>query len=152
MTLHEEMMTLALEQARAAAALGEVPVGAVIARGREVIASCHNLREQLQDPTAHAEILALRKAAEVTGSRRLHGLTLYVTLEPCPMCAGAIIMAEIDRCIYAAPDRRQGCCESVYAIAADPAFFHRVQTVGGVLEKEAAALMTDFFKDKRHEH
>lgn len=146
------MMQLALEEARLAFAMGEVPVGAVIARGETVIARAHNLRESTLDPTAHAEVLAIRAAAETTGSRHLQDLTLYVTLEPCPMCAGAMMMAELGECYYACADQRQGCCESIYALPSDPAFFHRVPCVGGLMEKEAAELLTTFFKDKRHEH
>ncbi|MBP3541421.1 MAG: nucleoside deaminase [Clostridia bacterium] len=152
MKVHQQMMALALEEARLAAEKGEVPVGAVIARGQEIIARSHNLRETLQDPTAHAEVLAIRAAAEVTGSRHLEDMTLYVTLEPCPMCAGAMMMARLGKCYFAAKDPRQGCCESVYALTGDPAFFHRVPCVGGLMEQEAAERLTTFFKDKRHEH
>lgn len=150
MTVHQQMMEAALEQAHLAAQKGEVPVGAVIARGNTIIARAHNLRETLQDPTAHAEILAIRDAAQKTGSRHLQDMTLYVTLEPCPMCAGAMMMAKLKGCYFAAADKRQGCCESVYALPQDPAFFHRLPCVGGLMEKEAAQLMTNFFKDKRH--
>ena len=118
---HEELMRLALEEAGQAAREGEVPVGAVLARQGQVIARAHNLREQRNDPTAHAELLCIRQAAELLHTRRLNGLTLYVTLEPCPMCAGAMVMAQLERCFFAVRDQRQGCCESVLALTQDPA-------------------------------
>ncbi len=147
--MHERLMRLALEEAAQALAEGEVPVGAVIARGDEVIARAHNRREQLQDPTAHAEVLAIREAARRTGSRRLSGLTLYVTLEPCPMCAGAMVLSGLGRCYYAAPDVRQGCGGSVYALTDDPAFSHRLPCVGGVMQAQAEALLKRFFETRR---
>ncbi len=146
---HETYMRLALDEAREASIVGEVPVGAVIVHEGRVIAACHNRRESSPDPTAHAEVLAIREAAGVLSSRRLSGCTLYVTLEPCPMCAGAIVMAQVDACIFAAYDPRQGCCGSVYDIPQDPAFHHRVRIVGGILEEEATALLADFFAEKR---
>lgn len=146
---HEHFMRLALEQAQLAKNLGEVPVGAVVVKDGRVIAACHNLRETLQDPTAHAEVLALREAAKTLSTRRLIGCSLYVTLEPCPMCAGAIVMAGLDACFFAAYDIKQGCCGSIYDIPQDPAFFHRTQTIGGILEEEAKALMQDFFQSRR---
>lgn len=149
MSLHEDMMRLAICEAEAAAKKGEVPVGAVIAAGETVIAKAHNLREQTGDPTAHAEVLAIREAAKTLGNRRLKDCTLYVTLEPCPMCAGAIVMACIGCCYFGAKDIRQGCAESVLALTQEPAFFHRTPCIGGVLEDECAALMEDFFSDKR---
>lgn len=149
MSGHETYMRLALEQARLAKAAGEVPVGAVMVHDGKVIAACHNLRENTCDPTAHAEMLALREAARVLSSRRLSGCTLYVTLEPCPMCAGAIVMAQVDECFFAAFDRLQGCCGSVYDIPQDPAFFHRTRIVGGILEEEAKALLQEFFTSRR---
>ena len=142
-------MRLALEEARAALSQGEVPVGAVVAQGERVLSRAHNLREQTQDPTAHAEMLAIRQAARALGARRLTGCTLYVTLEPCPMCAGAMVMACLDRCYFGARDARQGCCESVYALPGDPAFYHRLPCVGGLMEKEAAALLRRFFEARR---
>ena len=113
------------------------------------MARAHNLREQTADPTAHAELLAIREAARVLGARRLTGCTLYVTLEPCPMCAGAMVMACLDRCYFGARDARQGCCESVYALPGDPAFYHRLPCVGGLMEEEAAALLRRFFQARR---
>ena len=149
MTQHETMMTIALEEARKAFEEGEIPVGAVIEHKGEIIARTHNLREQTGDPTAHAEVLALREAAKALGGRRLADCTLYVTLEPCPMCAGAMVMACLGKCYFGARDERQGCCESVYALAGDPAFYHRVPCVGGLLENEASELLKRFFEGKR---
>ncbi len=146
---HKAYMRLALEEARLAKAAGEVPVGAVMVHGGKIIAACHNLRETTCDPTAHAELLALREAARVLSTRRLSGCTLYVTLEPCPMCAGAIVMAQVDNCFFAAFDARQGCCGSVYDIPQDPAFSHRTRIVGGILEEEAKALLQEFFNTRR---
>ena len=142
-------MRLALEEARAALSQGEVPVGAVVAQGERVLSRAHNLREQTQDPTAHAEMLAIRQAARALGARRLTGCTLYVTLEPCPMCAGAMVIACLDQCYFGARDTRQGCAESVYALTSDPAFYHRLPCVGGLLEAEAAALLRRFFDIRR---
>ena len=147
--MHKGMMQRALEEARKAFDRGEIPVGAVVEKDGEVIAAAHNLRETTGDPTAHAEVLAIREAARMLGRRRLNGCTLYVTLEPCPMCAGAMIMAGLDRCYFGARDERQGCAESVYALTMDPAFYHRLPCVGGVLEEECAALLKEFFEMKR---
>ena len=145
--MREKMMRLALAEAARSGA--DVPVGAVVVKDGRVIAAAHNGREAAQGPFAHAEMLAMQRACEVLGQRRLHGCTLYVTLEPCPMCAGALVMAEVDACVFGAYDPRQGCCGSVYDLPHDPAFFHRVPCVGGVLEAECAALLRDFFRDKR---
>ena len=149
MTQHEAMMRLALAEAQRAFDEGEIPVGAVMVKDGKVISSAHNLREQTGDPTAHAEVLAIREAARVLGSRRLTGCTLYVTLEPCPMCAGALVMANVDRCYFGACDERQGCAESVYALTNDPAFYHRLPCIGGLLEKEASELLRSFFRKRR---
>ena len=142
----EEFMREALREA--AADPGEVPVGAVVVRGGEIIARAHNEREAGK-PFAHAEMLAMERACQALGGRRLHGCTLYVTLEPCPLCAGGLILAEMDACVFGAYDPRQGCCGSVYALPEDPAFFHRVRCVGGVLEEECAALLRGFFRQRR---
>ena len=149
MTIHESMMRASLDEARKAFDEGEIPVGAVVACEGRVIAAAHNLREQTGDPTAHAEVLAIREAARMLGGRRLSDCTLYVTLEPCPMCAGALVMACVDRCYFGARDERQGCAESVYALTNDPAFYHRLPCVGGVLEEKCAALLKEFFEMKR---
>lgn len=146
---HEQFMLKALEQARLAEESGEVPVGAVVVYNSQIVAACHNLRETLGDPTAHAEILALREAARLLGTRRLSGCSMYVTLEPCPMCAGAIVMAKLDTCCFAAWDEKQGCCGSVYDIPQDPAFSHRTKVIGGILEEESKNLLKRFFTQKR---
>ena len=142
----EGYMRQALEEAGKAS--DEVPVGAVVVWQDQIIARAHNERESA-GPFAHAEMLAMERACRVLGSRRLHGCTLYVTLEPCPMCAGAMIMAELDACVFGAYDARQGCCGSVYSLPADPAFYHAVRCCGGVLEKECQALLREFFQKKR---
>ena len=142
-------MQRALEEAKKAFEKGEIPVGAVVAKDGEVIAAAHNLREQTGDPTAHAEVLAIREAAKTLQTRRLSGCTLYVTLEPCPMCAGALIMAGLERCYFGARDERQGCAESLYALTMDPAFYHRLPCVGGLMEEEAATLLRRFFHSRR---
>lgn len=149
MTIHERMMQLALDEARKAFAEGEIPVGAVVARGETVLAAAHNLRQTTGDPTAHAEVLAIRQAAKQLGSRRLNDCTLYVTLEPCPMCAGAMILSCLGQCYFGATDSRQGCVESVYALPSDPAFFHHVPCTGGLLAEESAQLLQEFFLKKR---
>ena len=149
MKIHEQMMLEALREAQLAYEEGEIPVGAVVERGGQIIARARNQRENSGDPTAHAEVLALREAASVLGSRRLSDCTLYVTLEPCPMCAGAMVMANLGKCYFGARDERQGCCESVYALCSDPAFYHRVPCIGGLMEKEASDLLKQFFRNRR---
>jgi tRNA(adenine34) deaminase len=143
------MMTLALERAREAEGHGDVPIGAVIAHGEEVLAAAGNERELRRDPTAHAEILAIRAAAETLGGWRLPGTTLYVTLEPCAMCAGAIVLARIPAVVYGAPDPKAGAAGSVLDVLAEPALNHRPEVTGGVLEAESAALLRDFFASRR---
>ena len=143
------MMGLALDEARQALAEGEVPVGAVLTWDDEVLARAHNLREQTGDPTAHAEILALRAAARLTGDWRLSECTLYVTLEPCAMCAGAILNARLARVVFGAYDAQRGCCASVYRLTEDPAFNAFVPSVGGVLERECTAVMDEFLRAHR---
>lgn len=149
MNRDERMMALALEQARLALDAGEIPVGAVIAQGEQVIAAAHNRRELDNDPTAHAEIVCIRAAAKALGRRRLSGCTLYVTLEPCPMCAGAIVMSGLDRIVYGASDPQQGCTGSVYRITEDPAFTHFCPADGNILAPKCTALLTAFFTAKR---
>ena len=146
--MEERMMALALEQARLALAAGEIPVGAVIARGDAVIAAAHNRRELDRDPTAHAEVVAIRQAARALGGRRLTGCTLYVTLEPCPMCAGAIINARIPTLVYGAKDAATGSCGSVIDLFFE-AYGHRPAVYSGVLADECAQLLKDFFQEKR---
>jgi tRNA(adenine34) deaminase len=143
------LMALALEEARAAAEAGDVPVGAVVARGDEVLARSGNAREQAQDPTAHAEILALRRAAVMAGSWHLEGCTMYVTLEPCAMCAGALVLARIDRLVYAAADPKAGFAGSLGDLTRDPRLNHLVLVETGVLEAEASELLREFFRQRR---
>ena len=147
-----QMMRFALEEARIAFAEGEIPVGAVVADGERVLARAHNRRETDADPCAHAEILALRKAAAHLGRWRLQGLTLYVTLEPCPMCAGAAEMSGLARVVYGARDAQYGCCGSVYRLTKDPAFPTYCPADGGVLADECAALVRQFFQNRRVSH
>ncbi|WP_456794902.1 nucleoside deaminase [Curtobacterium sp. PvP017] len=143
-------MERALDEARACLATGDVPVGAVVLdRDGEVVAVGRNEREALQDPTAHAEVLALRAAAAVTGDWHLDGHTLVVTLEPCPMCAGAILAARVPRVVFGAWDPKAGATGSVYDIARDRRLPHRSEVVGGVLERECAALLDAFFSQRR---
>ena len=149
--MHEEHMRAALKQAKAALDLGEVPVGAAVVCGGEVIALAHNERELTLDPTAHAEVLAIRRAAKKLGRRRLSGCTLYVTLEPCPMCAGAIVMSGLKDVVYGAADERAGCAGSVYALPEDPAFGAGIACSGGLLEEECKALLSAFFETCRAE-
>jgi tRNA(adenine34) deaminase len=142
-------MGLALEQARLAAGHGDVPIGAAILRGEEVLAVAGNERELRGDPTAHAELLAIRAAAEALGGWRLPGTTLYVTLEPCAMCAGAIVLARIPTVVYGAPDPKGGAAGSVLDVLAEPALNHRPEVVSGVREEECAALLREFFAARR---
>ncbi len=147
--MRETFMREALEEAKKAFDLEEVPIGAVVVCDGRVIARGHNLRENLKDPTAHAEILAMRKAAEYLGGWRLHRCELYVTIEPCPMCAGAMVQARLKSVVFGAKDERAGCCGSVYNILQEPKFNHRVEIVSDVLAEECRQLMSEFFKKKR---
>ncbi|MEQ1874548.1 MAG: tRNA adenosine(34) deaminase TadA [Ilumatobacteraceae bacterium] len=143
------MMRHALAEARAALAHDDVPIGAVVVRDGQVIARRHNERELAGDPTAHAEVLTLREAAEVVGHWRLTDCTLYVTLEPCVMCAGALVNARIGRIVYGATDPKAGAVESLYRVCADDRLNHRPPTVSGVLADECSALLKDFFAARR---
>jgi len=143
------MMRRALEEAARAAEKGEVPVGAIVARGEEVIATAHNEREATGDPTAHAELLALRRASKKLGSWRLTGCTLYATLEPCPMCAGALHASRISRLVYAAPDPKAGAAGTLYDLPADPRLNHTYPYTPGVLQDESASLLRVFFEKRR---
>jgi tRNA(adenine34) deaminase len=148
---HLHHMEVALREAGVAASEDEVPVGAVIVsleRG-EIIGQSHNMREQLVDPTAHAEVLAITQAATALGSWRLEKCILYATLEPCPMCAGAIVQARIPVVVYGASDPKAGACETLFRITDDPRLNHRCQVVGGVLSEECGAILSDFFRAKR---
>ena len=140
---------MALAQARAAAEEGEVPVGAVALIGGGVVAARHNEREGAADPTAHAEILALRDAARTVGGWRLSELTLVVTLEPCPMCAGALVAARVRRVVFGASDPRAGACGTLYNLCSDPRLNHEVEVKGGVADAESASLLSSFFAAKR---
>ncbi len=145
----EAWMRLALEEAERGAGYGEVPVGCVVVRGDRLLARAHDRRESLRDPTAHAEILALREAARVVGSWRLEGCTVYVTTEPCPMCAGALVLARVHRLVYAASSPKSGAVRTLYRIADDPRLNHRVEVTAGVLEAEAQAVLQRFFRELR---
>ena len=142
-------MARALEIAGAAELRGEVPVGAVVVRGNAIVAEAHNRIVAAGDPTAHAELLAIREAALAVGDRRLGGCTLYVTLEPCAQCAGAIVLARLGRVVYGAPDPKSGMAGSLENLVADPRLNHRAQLVGGVFAEESAALLRRFFRARR---
>ena len=143
------MMRRALAAAAAAATHGDVPIGAVIARDDEVIAAAANERELRRDPTAHAEVLALREAAAALGGWRIPEATLYVTLEPCAMCAGAIVLARVPRVVYATADPKAGAAGSVLDVLGEPRLNHRPEVVAGVLAEDAAALLRAFFAERR---
>ena len=142
-------MREALLLAREAAVDGEVPVGCVITLEDRIVGRGRNRREKGKTALAHAELEAIGEACRTLGGWRLWQCELFVTLEPCPMCAGAMVMACLDRCYFGARDARQGCCESVYALPGDPAFYHRLPCVGGLMEEEAAALLRRFFQARR---
>jgi tRNA(adenine34) deaminase len=147
---HVEHMELALDEAAAAAAEDEVPVGAVIVSLRQgIIARAHNQRERLLDPTAHAEMIAITQAAHALRSWRLEHCVLYVTLEPCPMCAGAIVQARLPLVVYGTTDPKAGACDTLYHIPSDPRLNHRAQVVGGVLAERCADVLGEFFAAKR---
>jgi tRNA(adenine34) deaminase len=146
--MDEKYMQIALEEARAAAEMDEVPVGACVVKAGKVIARAHNMREASADPTAHAEIIAIREAASVLRDWRLTGATLYVTLEPCAMCTGAAINARLSRIVFGAFDNITGCCISV-ADMTDGWFDYSLEATGGVLEEECATLLSDYFAAKR---
>ena len=144
-----DYMRLALEEAQKAATEGEIPVGAVLVKDGEVIAAAHNRRENDHDPTAHAEMICMRQAAQKLGDWRLRGCTLYVTLEPCPMCAGAMVMSQLSGCIYGATDEKQGCCGSVYDLPGDPALAASTTWQSGEMAEACAQIMRDFFAGRR---
>ena len=146
---HDYWMRQALDQARAAFEKNEVPVGAVVVHEERVIAQAYNQREALNDPTAHAEMIAITQAAEALGSWRLSDCTLYVTLEPCPMCAGAIVQARLPTVLFGAADPKGGGCQSLYAITNDERLNHRSVVIGGVLEHECGTILTEFFQKQR---
>jgi len=146
---HQRFMNAALNEARQAAAADEVPIGAVIVYENQIIARAHNQRETLADPTAHAEMIALTQAAAFIGNWRLHGCTMYVTLEPCPMCAGALVLARVDRLVYGPDDPKAGACRSLYQITEDARLNHRVEVIAGFMEEPCRELLQDFFARKR---
>jgi tRNA(adenine34) deaminase len=147
---HVQHMEMALEEASLAAAEDEVPVGAVVVSFEQgVIGRAHNQREALRDPTAHAEMIAITQAAQALGSWRLENCALYVTLEPCPMCAGAVVQARLPLVVYGCTDPKAGACHTLYQITTDPRLNHRAQVVSGVLAERCALVLTDFFEAKR---
>ena len=152
MKTHEEYMQLALEEARKAAALGEIPIGAVLVHEGEVVARAHNMRETWQDGTAHAEIIVMQKGCKKLGRWRLSGCALYVTVEPCPMCSGAIVNSRIDTVVYGCPDVKAGGAESIFNIITNPNLNHTATVISGVCEEACAQVMKDFFKRRRSEN
>ena len=149
MTTDDEWMRGALDEACAAAAQGEVPVGAIVVCDGVIVGRGHNQRESDRDPLAHAELLALRRAAAALDRWRLSGCTLYVTLEPCPMCAGAVVSARVARLVYGARDPRAGAAGTLYNIASDERLNHRAEVLGGVCADESASLLREFFAARR---
>ncbi len=151
MDTHAHWMRCALREAGLAAGKGEVPIGAVVVKDGAIIGRGHNLRETLKDASAHAEILALRQAAQTIGDWRLTGATIYSTIEPCPMCAGALVQFRVDCLVYGARDPKAGAVDSLYNIVRDSRLNHRLQVVEGVLAAECAAIIRDFFRTRRAE-
>lgn len=149
MTEDEKFMTAALKESEKAAAKGEIPVGCVIVLEGKIIARGHNLRESKNDPTAHAEVVALRKAGKKTGSWRLTGATVYVSCEPCPMCAGALVLARVKRVVFGCKDPKAGALESLYQVGQDQRLNHQFEVAGGMLERECRAQLSGFFKKAR---
>lgn len=146
---HEHWMEEAIREARKAEAIGEVPIGAIVVWGDEIVGRGHNLRESSRDGTAHAEMIAIREASEHFDAWRLLHCRLYVTLEPCPMCAGAIVQCRLPHVIYGAPDPKAGCAGTLMNLLQEPRFNHRTEVTVGVLHKACAALLTDFFRSLR---
>jgi tRNA(adenine34) deaminase len=146
---HEVFMRLALDEARRALEEDEVPVGAIVVRAGEMIASAHNERERLRDPTAHAELLAIARAAKSLASWRLEGCTLYATLEPCPMCAGAIVQARIPIVVYGAADPKAGAVQSLFQLLDDPRLNHQATVIAGILAEPCGELLSKFFQQQR---
>jgi len=148
----EQFMRLAITQAAIAQENGDVPIGAVVVREGQIIGKAYNQREQLQDPTAHAEIIALTQAAAALENWHLNGCTMYVTLEPCPMCAGALVLARIERLVYGCDDPKAGACGSLYNIVQDERLNHRIEVTSGVLADECSELLQQFFQNRREEN
>lgn len=142
-------MTKALAQAKRASDMGEVPVGAVVVKDGKIISRGYNRRETDNDPCAHAELLAMRRASKKLNSWRLSGCTLYVTLEPCPMCSGVIVNSRIDKVVFGAYDEKAGCCTTLYHLCNDERFNHRAQVLGGVMQEECGKILSDFFRARR---
>jgi tRNA(adenine34) deaminase len=149
MNADQKYMSMALLQAAAAAEAGEVPIGAILVQNEVVITADRNRREELKDACAHAEILVIRRGGELLGGWRLTGCTLYVTLEPCPMCAGAMVQARLDRLVFGAYDPKAGAAGTLYDIVRDERLNHRLEVTGGVLEEECAAMLQKFFRKRR---
>ncbi len=149
MTYHERYMRLALEEAARALAADEVPVGAVVVRAGQVVGRGRNRTVELGDPTAHAELLAIRDACRTIGDGRLEGCSLYVTLEPCPMCAGGIVLARLDQLVFGAFDAKAGAAGTLYTVTTDRRLNHVVETHGGLLDAECADVLREFFRDRR---
>ena len=147
--MDETWMAEALAEARLAAAEGEVPIGAVVVCEGRIVGRGRNARERLHDPTAHAEMLALQEAARTLGRWRLTGASIYATLEPCPMCAGALVNARIDRLVYAVPDPKAGAAGTLFDVPRDPRLNHRVEVSIGVLAEECSELLKEFFRERR---
>jgi tRNA(adenine34) deaminase len=145
----ERYMQVAIEQARIAEENGDVPIGAVIVCEDRIIGKAYNQREQLQDPTAHAEIIALTQAAAALENWHLNGCTIYVTLEPCPMCAGALVLSRMDRLVYGCDDPKAGACKSLYNIVQDERLNHRLEVSAGILAEQCSKLLRDFFSQRR---
>ena len=150
MTTHECWMEFALKEARTAFSKNEVPVGAVVVHGETLIGKGFNQIEMMNDPTAHAEMIALTAAASSLNSKWLKGCTLYVTLEPCPMCAGAIVLSRIPTVVFGSYDPKMGACGTLYSITDDKRLNHRVHSIGGVLDAQCAELLREFFTKKRN--
>ncbi|WP_371374927.1 tRNA adenosine(34) deaminase TadA [Sporomusa aerivorans] len=142
-------MELALAEARKAFDLGEVPIGAVLVIDDQVVASAHNMREEWHDATAHAEVIVIREACRQLKRWRLTGATLYVTIEPCPMCAGALVMSRVDRLVYGSPDYKAGAVESLFNIVKHPGLNHRLEITAGVLADKCSGIMKEFFRMRR---
>jgi tRNA(adenine34) deaminase len=148
----ERYMQMAIEQAQIAEENGDVPIGAVIVCENRIIGKAYNQREQLQDPTAHAEIIALTQAAAALDNWHLNGCTIYVTLEPCPMCAGALVLSRMDRLVYGCDDHKAGACKSLYNIVQDERLNHRLEVTSGVLAEKCGQLLRDFFSQRREKN
>ncbi|NLH16002.1 MAG: tRNA adenosine(34) deaminase TadA [Phycisphaerae bacterium] len=148
----EQYMKIAIDQAFIAEENGDVPIGCVIVYEERIVAKAYNQREQLCDPTAHAEIIALTQAAAAVSSWRLHGCTVYVTLEPCPMCAGALVLARVDRLVYGCDDPKTGAIQSLYNIVQDDRLNHRVEVTSGVMAEACSDQLREFFRRRRNEN